>query len=209
MNAPTPNLPTTELQQQAANDVELSGKMLAIVQATPITTPEQYTEAGEELKEIKGELKRVTALRDEAIKPLQAVVTTIKSWFAPALSRLEEAEQTRKRQVSTYLEAKAAAENQARLALQDAVMSDGPDAGQAGANALAALTVAAESAPKVAGVSSSKIWDFEITDINAIPREFLMVNEPAIRAFIKAAKRPDAIPGVRAFEKISIRAGSK
>ncbi len=208
MNAPNPT-PNTALQAQAASDAETSAKVLALVQATPIASPEQFTEAGEELKELKGEIKRVTALRDEAIKPLQAVIETVKSWFAPALTRLNEAEQTRKRQISTYLEAKSAQENAARLALQAAVMSDAPDAGQAGADALVALSLATDSAPKVAGVSSTKIWDFEITDATKIPREFLQPNESAIRAFVKAAKREDAIAGVRAFEKIVIRAGSK
>ncbi len=205
MNAPNP-IPNPQLQQQAASDAETSANVLALVQSSPITSAEQFTEAGEELKELKGEIKRVTGLRDEAVKPLQAVIDTVKSWFAPALTRLNEAEQTRKRQIGTYLEAKTAQENVARLALQAAVQAG---EGLAGAAALTALATATDSAPKVAGISATKIWDFEITDVTKIPREFLQPNESAIRAFVKAAKREDAIPGVRAFEKISIRAGSK
>ena len=42
-------------------------------------------------------------------------------------------------------------------------------------------------------------WEFTIEDVNRVPAEFLMVNDAAIRAAIKAGRRE--IPGVKIFQK--------
>lgn len=44
-----------------------------------------------------------------------------------------------------------------------------------------------------------EVWDFEIIDPNIVPREYLVVNETAIRKAIYAGIRE--IPGVRIFKK--------
>lgn len=51
-------------------------------------------------------------------------------------------------------------------------------------------------------------WDFEITDPKAVPREYMMIDEKAIRAAMQAAVRNKnietfSIPGVRFFQKHS------
>lgn len=51
---------------------------------------------------------------------------------------------------------------------------------------------------KVAG--SRRVWKFEITDPALIPNTFLMVNESAIGAAVRAGTR--TIPGVRIYEDI-------
>lgn len=55
-------------------------------------------------------------------------------------------------------------------------------------------------------VSAKKVWEFEIVDPMAIPREYLMVDESKIRAVVKAGVRN--IPGVRVFEveQLAVRA---
>lgn len=58
-----------------------------------------------------------------------------------------------------------------------------------------------DEVPKVEGISYREDIDFEIEDESLIPREFLMVNEKAIRAFVKATKGSQKIPGVRIFTK--------
>ena len=54
-------------------------------------------------------------------------------------------------------------------------------------------------------MSAKKIWKFELTDGTQVPREFMMVNETAIRRAIMDGVRE--IPGVRIYqeESISIR----
>lgn len=55
--------------------------------------------------------------------------------------------------------------------------------------------------PKAAGVTVRMDWDFEIEDEAQIPRQYLAVNEVAIRKVVKALKGQHGIPGIRAVEK--------
>lgn len=199
MNAPLP----TDLQKTAEADAETALNALELIKSSPITTPELFTQAGEELKEIKGEIKRIEAIRDAAVKPIQASIAMIKSWFAPALDRLTQAEQIRKAQIAAYLADQAAQQQKALEATRAAVLS-----GDQAAATAALATVQAEPV-KVQGISTQTVWDFEITDTSKIPAQFMQPNEQAIRAYIKAAKREDAIPGVRAFPRTVVKAGSK
>lgn len=47
-----------------------------------------------------------------------------------------------------------------------------------------------------------KVWTFEVTDPSSVPRQFLTVDEKAIRAAVKDGERE--IPGVRIFEESSL-----
>ncbi len=59
-----------------------------------------------------------------------------------------------------------------------------------------------EEVPKVEGISYREDYDFEIVNEALIPRQFLMPNEKAIRAFIKATKGRTEIAGVRILKKM-------
>ncbi len=65
------------------------------------------------------------------------------------------------------------------------------------------------TAEKTSGISKPKTWDFEIEDENAIPREYLIVDEKAVRGVVKAMKGKTNIPGVRVFQRGGIRALTK
>ena len=59
-------------------------------------------------------------------------------------------------------------------------------------------------APQVAtvsGVSMRTDWDFRIVNETLIPREYLLVNEQAIRAICKSTKGRATVPGVEFFPK--------
>jgi hypothetical protein len=199
VNAPLPQ----DLQAAAQADAETAENALALIKATPITTPELFVQAGEELKEIKAEAKRITEVRDAAIKPILASVAMIKSWFTPALDRLSEAEKLRKDGIAGYLQREAEAKQKALEATRAAVLSGDSEA------ATAALMQTAPSTPKVSGVTSVDVYKFEVTDAAQLPREFLIPDEKAIGALVRAKKGQIEIPGVRVWTEKSIRAGSK
>jgi len=75
---------------------------------------------------------------------------------------------------------------------------------------IAAMTTPITSAPaKLAGTGIRKDWDFEIVNEKKIPREFLMIDEKKIRAFVKAMKNEARIEGVRVFERESVTARAR
>jgi hypothetical protein len=130
-------------------------------------------------------------------------------------------------------EARMKAEREAR-ALEDQLRKEA-DARAAAANTTATLdsAIAAETAANQASVnrfqaeqdvtakaaelsrtrgdygsvaSLRTTWEYEVTDTAAVPRAFLMVNDAAIKAHIKARHihaPPGGIPGLRFFEKTS------
>jgi len=68
-----------------------------------------------------------------------------------------------------------------------------------------AAPVVVKEAARVVGFSGTKAaasvkWVHEVTDAAQVPREYLMVNEAAIKAAIAGGRRD--IPGVRIFEQV-------
>lgn len=62
---------------------------------------------------------------------------------------------------------------------------------------------------QVAGVSTREDWDFRIVDELAIPREYLLVNESAIRALGKTTKGKAKIAGVEFYPKQVVAASRR
>lgn len=75
------------------------------------------------------------------------------------------------------------------------------------ASAPAPVVVLPTMVPKQEGVSARRTWKFRIVNESLIPREFLMVNEVAIRAMVKAQKNMTKIPGVEVYpdDSVSVR----
>lgn len=191
-----------------------------------IKTNVSYTLAAEELQRIKGAAKKLEAVRKSITQPMDAAKEAVMDFFrAPAL-KLTEAETQIKAAMRAYqadLDKKAeearreadaiAAAERERLALAAAKAAEEGRHDDAAAivEAVAdvvALPIAVRSAPTVKGISFAKVWKFEIVDDSLIPREYLLVNETAIRKVVSALKGKTNIPGIRVFEdeQISSRA---
>jgi len=54
---------------------------------------------------------------------------------------------------------------------------------------------------KPADIQTRDKWEFEVTDENKIPREYLMINEKAIQEVINALKDKAVIPGIKVVKK--------
>jgi len=55
--------------------------------------------------------------------------------------------------------------------------------------------------PKLDNIHSRIDYDFEITDLKAIPRTYMIPNEPLIRRVVKASKGKIEIPGIKVIKK--------
>jgi hypothetical protein len=60
---------------------------------------------------------------------------------------------------------------------------------------------------KTDGVSYKTIWRFEIVNEALIPRQYMMVNQPAIGAIVRAMKGATSIEGIKVFEETSVAVG--
>ncbi len=61
-------------------------------------------------------------------------------------------------------------------------------------------------APKVKGISTRKVWKFEIIDQAKIPNEYLVPNTTAIGGVVRALKGATNIPGIRVYAEDSMSA---
>jgi hypothetical protein len=58
-----------------------------------------------------------------------------------------------------------------------------------------------QAPPKVEGLSFREEWDFEIENVDQLPRDYLKPDEVKIRSVVKAMKGQTKISGVRVFSK--------
>lgn len=135
---------------------------------------------------VKGKLKALEAQRTSVTKPLLDLKKTIDSWFVPGKSQLSELE----RHIKAAMEGYVTSQEQARLAALHAGQHT------------EALAVEQPVMPQ--GVSTRTVWQFEITDVDSIPREYMVPDGAKISAHVQQNKAQSSIPGVRAFPKTGI-----
>lgn len=154
--------------------------------------------------------KEACAQKKKHMDPLVMAELTVKG---KVRSYVDEQERIRKaEELRIAAEAKVAADAAALVEAEQLAANGDKELAdlvlENAANAPAPVTVLASSVPKFAGVSSRSNWTFRIIDEMLIPREYLMVNESAIRAVVKAQKKMTNIPGVQAYDEgsVSVRA---
>jgi len=62
--------------------------------------------------------------------------------------------------------------------------------------------------PAMKGISFTTVWHFQITDVNQIPRDYMMPDERKIGDVVKALKDKANIPGIRVFSEQQVGARS-
>lgn len=189
-----------------------------------IKSGKAYEEAAALLKSIKGQLASFEEARTKITKPindgLREVNAQHKATIAPLLAdelviknamirysdeqdRIREEEQRRQNEI--------ARKEQERLqAIADRAAAKGQEdkAEQFQHRASQVVApIAQAAAPKVGGISVPEVWDFEITDEDAVPRAYCDVSPKRIRAQVQATKNMTQIAGVRVFKTKRIAAG--
>ena len=189
-----------------------------------VATTEEYTEGAEALKDIKGQLAHINAERLKLTRPLDESKKRIMSFFRQFTDRMEaaerqvkfglleykqeqdrqareqqrlERERTEKREAALREEAEAARKKE-RSARAD-ILEDRAD------SAVAAPVVS--EAPAVKGISTRKVWRFEIIDAASVPDIYKTLDMKKIGAYVKAMKIDAVIPGVRIYPEEVMAAG--
>jgi len=197
----------------------LAGDTLALLshaQGIEIANDAQDAEAKAFLAQLHTASKRWEELRHWFVDPLNRQVKEINARFKAAAEPVGEAEGLVKSKVAVYFRARqeAARKEQERLR-RAAEAKAARQAARAKARGeeppppiipLPSVAAPEKTTRTEAGsVTVRKVWRFEITDEAAVPREWLMVNEKAIGAAVKAGIR--SIPGVRVYqaEEVAVR----
>lgn len=199
-----------------------------------IRNDDQYQEAGEFAKTVKTNMKTVkdyfAPMKDAAYRSHQAICTREKEMLEP----LVKAEKICKAQMGEYLrqkqeEARRQEELMRRMAkeesdrkLEEAVEAEKNGNADEANLAFAQATVAEQvgsnaviqaTAPKVAGISTSKDYEIYLIDHEAVPVQvdgvvIRPVDEKAIIRMIKASGGTVEIPGVKYRETVRMSVSS-
>lgn len=148
---------------------------------------------------VKHRRKLLEESRKAETAPRLAEVAAIRAEFAPAEDAYEALDGAMRARMARHSSETSAARVAAQLAAGQAF--------QAGDNAGAyQALVAAPMAAEAEGVSTSEVWNFEIVDPAAVPREFCEPVPKLIRATFKPSQReePAAVAGVRFFKKAKV-----
>lgn len=197
--------------------------VVSAAQALAVTNPGEYLAATNFLVQIAGQKKKVNTTLDPVVKAAHTAHKEAVAMKAQFTGPLEEAERTVKGKISTYQreedekrqaeirrqqeEARAKAEEEAMQAALSA-----PDPGTASEILDAAIEAPAPrvfvppTVPAVSGVSTRKVWQFEVVDTSKVPAEFWILDTPAIGRAVRGGARD--IPGVRIYseDSVSVRA---
>ncbi len=197
--------------------------------AVVIKTTDDYRIAGGVWATIKGVMKQVDDSFDPIISkahqahkeavaqkakiydPLKAVYVSVKglmsSWDAEQ-ERIRLAEQRRLEEIARKAEEERLL--QEAIAAEEEAKRNGATKEEAAQEAATILSepvyvapvVLPKETPKMAGGPVfQKRWDFEIVDVNAIPRIYMIPDLVKIRQIVTAMKGATNIPGIKAFEK--------
>lgn len=174
---------------------------------------QDYLDASELLKQVKGKIKFLEEERKLTVKPMNDQVKEINAWFKPAVDRLEQIEKRLKKMIGDYtikqhqeqarLLAAAAAEAKAAVEARS-VTESGPLVPVDIQEKLEAAQAAA--APRVAGISVSEVWAWELLSEKEVPVQYKSVDKRKIDEAMKNGVRD--IPGVRFFQTSKVVARS-
>lgn len=181
-------IPTHEQAALAAEAAKYTAA-LDLLRELTITSKEGADFANDRLHAIKAQAKEYEARRTSVTKPLLDVKRTIDDWFRPVATALAGAEQILKGKIADYTRR---TEDDQRAAML-AVAAGDPTA----------LALTAPPVP-LAGINVRTVWDAEIADPDAVPRELCSPDLAKIKQAIWYADtdaEPRPIPGVRFVRK--------
>jgi hypothetical protein len=168
---------------------------LALLRSFSVETAEQYEAAAVTRAKLKATMdaiesdrKTLVEKQDKWVRGINAKCKPVKDFLQAGINLLNAA-------IGAYQLREEKRQQEALIEAQQQALA-GDVAG-----ATLSLARVESQAPVVSGLSTRDDWTFneDEVDVNLLPREFLQPDFVRIRAFVKAAKKEDAVPGVRAF----------
>lgn len=188
----------TELEAEKSEVV----KAMVSLKDFPIETREDLELAAGLVNDVVEKRKRVDERLRAITKPMREAEASVRELFRPVQTAIAEVEEWLKRHIAEA-QANIDAKNRELMAATEIAMQSGLT------EAATTLASSIQSTATPAGVQIREHWSFEIVDHDLVPREYLKVNEAALRAAVQATKGSTNIPGVRAIMTPIVAAGGR
>jgi len=210
---------------EAKYEGSVVGKMLKLATDGVINNEEQFNVAADHLKEVKGFLKRIEAKYKDWTKGINESLRQIRADYNPAKAAGERAERIWKDKILVYREKEKRIREQQEAKLREdaekervkletaAVKLEAkgkPEQAQVKRD-LADATPTPVIAPpaKIAGLSFSTEYGYEITDLENLPRWVMIPDHTKLQGLAESTKGSMEIQGVRWTSKQVAASGSK
>lgn len=179
---------------RAADFVKQLGVAVKQCEERRTATKQPYIEAG---KVIDGAFKTISDRLAAGKREVEAKIHAHQQRVAAEERRKREEEARRLAEEAKRAEAAA----QTGDALDEAIAAHGQAAAARAATEVKTAEIARARGEYGAVATVRTTWHHEVTNVADVPREYLMPNDAAIKAAIKAAANPKAlvIPGVRIY----------
>ena len=176
--------------------------VLKNIKATAAAIAEKFADSKRKAQETH---KAIVAMEKEHLVPLGQAEQIIKGKmivWTDEQERIRRAEELRLQDEARKIEeARVLAEAEAAEADGDKAAADAMLA----APILVPVVHVPTAAPKVEGVSYAETWHCEIVNPDAVPRQFLIVDEKALNALARAQKGAFSVPGCKAVMERTVR----
>lgn len=217
---------TKEIKEMTTN----AEQTLTTCQNLKIKGQEEYSYAGECLKQIKSKMTNLEDKRKEITRPLDVAKKAVMDLFRKPLDMLSEAERIIKKGLLTYQQEqetlrreqekklteqarkeeerkRKALEERARKAEEKGNLEKAEELREKKEEVFVPAPVVPNQVEKIRGVTTKKIWKFRIVDANLIPREYLIPNEKMLGDIARATKDTLKIPGIGFYSEEVIASG--
>lgn len=202
-------IPTQENVDAQKNSVEL----LERAEGTKIANQAEYGLNVNIIRELKKKWKTVEEARKKMKKPADDTVKEIQDFFNPILSAYKQAENKLRGLLGDYDTEQARIRKEAQDKI-DKDLKEKKDKTETAAiearennNEAAAVSLEIQSnalpqtgvqlkPSKVQGVSKTTVYEYTVANLGQVPRNFLMINDKAIKSFITATKGEMPIEGI-------------
>lgn len=173
------------------NDLQVqANNILDLVEFITINNDSELNEANNVLRKIVTLRKAVKAHFDGLKKPFNEAMANLRTKEKEFLAPMEQGEQTIKKLMVEYNKKveEHLAKEQAILAETNKTLAE---------NGLTVLPNVKLEKPKIEGTTTRNRYDFDIVDVNLIPREYLIVDTASIGKVVRAMKEKTNIPGIK------------
>ena len=175
----------TENELQVATN-----NLLDTVQFVTINNDDELNEANSILRKIATLRKAAKAHFEGLKKPFNEAMANLRAKEKEFLQPMEQGESTIKKLIVQYNH-KRDEQLKAEQAKLDAMAKTLEGTG------LSVLPTVKLEKPKMQGTTIRSRYDFDIVDVNLIPREYLLVDTAAIGRVVRALKDKTNIPGIK------------
>lgn len=169
------------------------------IESFEIEDEDDYQTASEILGEVKKIYAEVESRRKKVTDPLRTAIAEFSKWYKPAQETLTKMEFVLKGKIAEFIENQRI---EAEKAMQET--AEAAKAGDFDAAHEAAKGIVQEAKSK--NVTVREVWDFRVVDLDKVPREFLNLDQSAVRIYLKKVKtsEPEPVPGLEFFKKSSV-----